>query len=111
MYFDSIWSIQHIGIVVFLDFFSSTKKSNFIIEFTHSKGLKSKDGQALSTFELAGKDGIYHPAKATIKKNKIIVSCKEVKNPVSLHFCWQEAKVHNLVNAAGLPAVPFRIED
>jgi sialate O-acetylesterase len=79
------------------------------VEFDGAEGgLKARDGKPLSWFTLAGIDGIYYPAKAVVDGNGIVVTSARVPAPVSIHFGWDEAAQPNLVNAAGLPAQPFR---
>jgi sialate O-acetylesterase len=38
----------------------------------------------------------------------VIVSSPKVAAPAAVRFAWDEAAQPNLVNGAGLPAVPFR---
>ena len=64
-------------------------------------------GKKVTHFELARVDGQYHPAKAIIKNEKVIVSSKEVKQPVSVRFGWSNIAEPNLFNSAGLPASAF----
>ena len=72
-------------------------------------GLKASDGKPLSHFEIAGKDGKWHPAKADIVYgDHLIVSCEAVKEPVQVRYGWNELAEPNLVNRAGLPASPFQ---
>ena len=71
-------------------------------------GLKTTDGKSPSHFEVAGKDGKWHPAQAIIVYgDHLIVRNDEVKNPTNVRFGWNELAEPNLVNAAGLPASPF----
>lgn len=90
--------------------FQAMKIKNTIIElsFTHANGLKSSDGQSLKWFTIAGEDGIFVPATANIINNKIVVASNEIKNPKYVRFAWHEAAQPNLINAEGLPALPFR---
>lgn len=76
------------------------------VVFEHADGLMAK-GKEITHFEIAGDDGQYHPAKAIIKNDKIIVSSKEVKSPVSVRFGWSNIAEPNLFNGAGLPASTF----
>lgn len=63
----------------------------------------------LTWFEVAAQgDTLFHPAKAVIQNNKVIVSCPEVKKPAQVRFCWNETAMPNFFNKEGLPAVPFR---
>lgn len=81
-----------------------------ILSFDHAQGLAARDGKPLDWFEIAGSDGRYHPASATIQGSEVVVSSPQVAEPKSVRFGWHEAATPNLVNRAGLPAVPFRSE-
>jgi sialate O-acetylesterase len=84
--------------------------SKAILSFEHADGLRARDGKPLTWFEVAGADGQYHPAEARIEGRQVVVSSPEAAAPRSVRFAWNEAAQPNLVNAAGLPAVPFRSE-
>lgn len=84
--------------------------SQAILSFDHAQGLAARDGKPLDWFEIAGSDGRYHPATATIRGSEVVVSSPQVSEPKSVRFGWHEAATPNLVNGAGLPAVPFRSE-
>lgn len=72
-------------------------------------GLKTRDDKAPSWFTLAGPDGVFFPAVAVIEgRDVVVVSSPDVAKPVVVRFAWDEAARPNLVNSAGLPAVPFR---
>jgi sialate O-acetylesterase len=87
-----------------------TKGKELVLYFDNAKGLKSRDGKPLNYFELAGTDGVFHPAKAEIKGKKILLTVTEVENPVKARFGWDEIAQPNLVNSANLPASPFRTD-
>jgi sialate O-acetylesterase len=83
------------------------------ITFDHlGGGLVAKDGD-LTGFTIAGKDCEFHPAKAIIKGDTVIVSSELVPNPTAVRYGWVNfAKpTLNLFNKAGLPASPFRTDD
>ncbi|MFC5282781.1 sialate O-acetylesterase [Pedobacter alpinus] len=84
------------------------KNNELVLSFKEAKGLRSKEGKPLDFFELAGSDGVYHPAKAKIKGKKIVLTSAEVKNPINARFGWDEVAQPNLVNKANLPASAFR---
>ena len=81
-----------------------------ILTFDNADGLKSSDGKPLTWFAISGADGKFVAANAVIKKNKLIVSSPEVTNPTTVRFAWDEKAMPNFVNAAGLPATPFRTD-
>ncbi|MCX7818708.1 MAG: sialate O-acetylesterase [Kiritimatiellae bacterium] len=71
-------------------------------------GLRTRDGAAPSHFELCGADGRYHPASATIEGESVVLEAAAVPEPLGVRFGWHKLAMPNLVNAAGLPAAPFR---
>jgi sialate O-acetylesterase len=73
-------------------------------------GLKSRDGQPLTWFTIAGEDKKFVEAKAEISGNAVLVSAPGVAKPVAVRFGWNETAEPNLANAAGLPASPFRTD-
>lgn len=79
--------------------------------FTYGEGMHGSDGQEISTFEVAGADGRFFPAKVcSIASNSLEVAAPEVSRPVSIRYGWQPFTRANLVNAAGLPATTFRLD-
>ncbi|MDT8390739.1 MAG: DUF6288 domain-containing protein [Lentisphaeria bacterium] len=72
-----------------------------------AKGLKAAEG-ALDYFEAADVDGDYKPATAEIDGETIRVSCPDVDRIFSIKYNYNERPDQGLVNAAGLPAIPFR---
>ena len=80
------------------------------ISFDYADGLSTSDGTPIRTFEVAGDDGLFHPAQAVVEKNKIKVWNDKVKKPKIVRYGWQPFTRANLVNSAGLPASTFRTE-
>ncbi|QCP14475.1 sialate O-acetylesterase [Pseudoduganella umbonata] len=78
-----------------------------LLSFDHGEGLFASDRKPLSWFQVAGADGRWHPAKADIEAGRVAVASVRVPHPVTVRFAWDEAAQPNLVNGAGLPAVPF----
>ena len=79
-----------------------------LLSFDHADGLAARDGKQLTWFDIAGADGHYYAGDAVIRDGKVIVTSTHVPAPVAVRFGWDEAAQPNLVNRAGLPAVPFR---
>lgn len=65
----------------------------------------------LCGFTICGKDRIFHPAKAQIKRNTVTVNSPKVPKPVAVRYAWQTFALANLFNSDGLPAAPFRTDD
>lgn len=81
------------------------------LNFEYASGLRARDGLPLEGFGIAGEDRIFHSASARIENGKILVSSAQVPRPVAVRLGWHETARPNLVNAAGLPAAPFRSDD
>lgn len=77
------------------------------------KGLRSKDGEPLHTFAIAGKNKKWHWAQAKIVgKNKVEVWSDAVPNPVAVRYAFNDnPRDPNLTNQTGLPASPFRTDN
>jgi sialate O-acetylesterase len=81
------------------------------IHFAHTGGgLESRDGKALTDFEIAGKDGKFSEAQAVIDGDSVVVSSASVPEPTQVRFAWRNTPNPNLMNKDGLPASPFRTE-
>ena len=91
---------------------SEVRGSEIIISFDQAKGLKSRDGQPLKRFEIAGSDKVWHWADAKIDGQTVIVSSPEVPAPKAVRYAWaSNPEGANLVNAEGLPASVFRSDN
>lgn len=78
------------------------------VTFDDAKGLQSSDGKPIDLFEVAGNDGVFYPASATIVHDMVILEYTGVEHVSQVRFAWDETAQPNLVNAAGMPAAPFR---
>jgi sialate O-acetylesterase len=84
-----------------------------VLSFGHSgSGLMAKNNNGLlSGFEMAGEDQQFHPAKATIDGNQILVSVGGLAHPVAVRYAWaDDAGEANLFNIDGFPAGSFRTD-
>jgi len=81
------------------------------IQFDNVEGGLTAKGGKLSEFEIAGNDGKFVKADATIVTDGVLVSSPEVKDPVSVRYCWRNGAVASLFNGAGLPALQFRTKE
>ena len=77
--------------------------------FDHARGLSAKGG-ALTGFEVAGRDGKYVPATATIDGTTILVKSPDVPAPVYVRYGWANSPQCNVFNGEVLPASPFTSE-
>jgi sialate O-acetylesterase len=77
------------------------------VTFRHAAGL-SWQGRGDAAFELAGVDGVFHPAKAVVDGTRVTVSSPAVAEPAQLRYAWANCPGGLLVNDRGLVAAPFR---
>lgn len=70
-------------------------------------GLDTADGAAPRGFELAGPDGVFHPAEATLRGDRILLISPAASEPTAVRHGWANVPDINLVNTHGLPAGPF----
>jgi sialate O-acetylesterase len=84
------------------------------ISFSNTgSGLMVKDRYGyLKGFAIAAKDKKFVWAKATVDGNDVIVSNKEVKDPIAVRYGWADNPDDvNLYNKEGFPASPFRTDE
>jgi len=86
-------------------------KDKISIQFNNAdNGLMAK-GDIITSFEIASEDKIFLPALAKIIGNTIVVSNKNIKNPVAVRFAFNNTAMPNLFNKEGLPVNLFRTDN
>ena len=80
------------------------------VQFKHAAGLKTTDGKPPSAFWVAGKDRKWHPAEARIDGEAVVLQSPAVPAPAVVRYAFAAFPDVNLLNAANLPAVPFRTD-
>lgn len=89
----------------------SIHKDEVILKFKSYGKLSSKDKEVIS-FNLAGKDSIFYPAKAALtKEGSIVLSSPKVSSPIAVRYCFSNNEVPNLFDTNGLPLLPFRTDN
>lgn len=69
-------------------------------------------GEKLNHFRLCGKDRKWHAAEAEIVGDTVVVTSKDVPEPVGVQYAHFASPFNsNLYNQAGLPATPFSVFD
>lgn len=74
--------------------------------FSHTDGLRATDN-TVRGFEIAGADGEFHTADATIDSTSVLVRSAAVPRPTRVRYAWASFTDANLFNASGLPASTF----
>jgi len=74
-------------------------------------GFVVKGGGSPTEFLIAGTDQNFLPAEVKLEKDRIIVSNKQVPNPVAVRFSFTNTGMSNLFNKENLPVTPFRTDD
>jgi sialate O-acetylesterase len=85
------------------------EKNKVIVSFDYAEGLYFKDKKS-NQFEIAGTDGVFFPAEASINDNQVILVSKKVGNPAKVRFAWGNTIQADLFNKANLPASCFVFE-
>ena len=80
------------------------------IEFDHADGLTTRvPGAPVGGFAIAGADSHFVWANAQLVGGHVVVWNDRVRRPAAVRYAWEDnPEQANLVNAAGLPAAPFR---
>lgn len=78
------------------------------LTFDHAeKGFSKTSTQ----FTIAGTDKKFYPAKIKVEGNTIVVSAKEVKEPVAVRYAWSDSVMGDLIGVNGLPVSCFRTDN
>jgi len=83
------------------------KDGKALLDFDY---LKSKTSNPITGFTIAGKDGRFVNADAVLKDGKVVVSSKEVNEPIAVRYNWTENPLGNFYDN-NLPALPFRTDN
>lgn len=71
------------------------------------EGLKTRDAQPSDSWEMAGADGKFVPARAEISGARVSLHAAGVSRPAAVRLGWRIDSNCNLINSEGLPAMPF----
>ena len=83
--------------------------SRVIIELNNAEGLRSIG--KITNFYLAGEDGKYYEAQASISDNKIIASSDKVTDPVYIKYGFGKSPFVTIVNKDNFAITPFRTDE
>jgi sialate O-acetylesterase len=87
------------------------EKNKMILDFTNAEnGLVIRGKKATEVF-IAGSSKVFYPADVVVKGSQLIVSGKQVPEPVAVRFGFTNTGMGNLFSREGLPVTPFRTDD
>ncbi|MEZ0256614.1 MAG: alpha/beta hydrolase fold domain-containing protein [Chthoniobacter sp.] len=89
---------------------AKAENGKMTLTFDHATGLKATMGE-LEGFAIAGEDRKFVWGSVRIEGEKVIVWSDAIAKPMAVRYSWAANPKGNLVNAAGLPASPFRTDD
>lgn len=89
---------------------ASACEGEVAVYFDTARGLRTSDGIAPRTFEVAEVEGLYVPATARIEGECVVLHAEGVQRPRFVRYGWQPFTRANVVNDAGLPLSTFRLE-
>ncbi|QJD97305.1 sialate O-acetylesterase [Mucilaginibacter robiniae] len=81
-----------------------------VLKFENAANGLTSYGKELNTFEIAGKDKVFHPAKAVINGSSVSVSAPDVKEPVAVRYAFRDFVIGDLYSTGGLPVSSFRTD-
>jgi sialate O-acetylesterase len=89
----------------------SVKGAVATIKFNNVTNGLTSFWKPLTTFEIAGADKHFYPAKATINGSSVNVTSDQVKEPVAVRYAFKDFVVGELFGTDGLPVSSFRTDD
>lgn len=84
------------------------KGDKIVVSFNLVKELRIKGGE-LNDIWVTDATGEKRKVKAFTKRNKLIIGCENIQNPVKVSYAVENNVNANLYNKNGLPAFPFTL--
>lgn len=81
-----------------------------VVTFDNARYGLTPQHEVVPGFELAGADGVFHPAEGRVVTSKPVVEVvsEAVKEPVAVRYAFRNYTPTTLCNTYGLPVFPFR---
>jgi sialate O-acetylesterase len=83
---------------------------HLVVHFDHAAGLTTTDGNAPAGFWIADESQSWVQADAELKDEAVVLRSPELSKPLYVRYAFAGKPTVNLINAVGLPAVPFRTD-
>lgn len=81
-----------------------------IVHYHNANGLTTTDCAAPKSFWIAGATGQWVPAEAELRGETVVLHAEGLERPLYVRYAFAGKPRTNLVNAAELPARPFRTD-
>ena len=89
---------------------AKVKNGSLVVEFSNANnGLQIKD-KIIRGFYISGANENWQPAAAKLEKDKIILSNKDIKDPLYIRYGFGNTVSGTVFSTEGLPLVPFRTD-
>lgn len=87
------------------------KGSNAVIKFKYAENGLTSFLKDITTFEIAGADKHFYPAKAIISGSTVVVSSAQVSEPIAVRYAFKDFVTGDLFGTDGLPVSSFRTDN
>jgi sialate O-acetylesterase len=88
--------------------FATPENGAMRVNFHDSPQLDLRSPDAPKSFEVAGADGVFQPALATVEGATLLVASEKVPQPRFVRYAWFNNPTAVLFSKKGLPAAPFQ---
>jgi sialate O-acetylesterase len=105
------YGIEGIGYAcpVFKDM--TVNDTSVVLSFDNIPNGLTSFGKEITSFEVAGNDKVFYPARAILRRTSVILMCKEVQEPVAVRYAFKDFCIGELYSTEGIPVSSFRTDD
>ncbi len=89
---------------------AKVKGNSLIVSFNNAAGGLQVKGNVIKGFYISGFTENWQPADAKLDKGKIILSNKDIKDPLNIRYGFSNTSIGTVFSAEGLPLIPFRTD-
>lgn len=87
------------------------KDSTLIISFKNIPNGITSYGKEVKGFEIAGKDEVFFPANAQVRRKSVELSSQFVEEPVAVRYAFKDYIIGDLFSTEGIPVPSFRTDN
>jgi len=86
------------------------KGNSLVVSFTNASGGLQSKAKPVKGFYISGANENWLPADTKFEKDKIILSNKEIKQPLYIRYGFGNTATATVFSSEGLPLIPFRTD-